>query len=248
MSSDHAVRPIGPPAPGCRADGARCRPRHPGFGRRSRSHRCRRVRHRVRLAAAVRRAAGRDLLAGVLRAVAPGVARRAAGDEGDVVRAADRARSSGRRDRGCSTSAAPPASSSARSTAAATSCSGSTSTRAAIEQAAAAAARRPRSTPARWPIEPFGGERFDAITMIDFIEHVRDPEAELRLAGDRLAAGGRLLISTPRADSAVARATGRHWPQYREEHLTYFSLAGLVGRPPARRPGDRALLRRLARR
>jgi 2-polyprenyl-3-methyl-5-hydroxy-6-metoxy-1,4-benzoquinol methylase len=75
--------------------------------------------------------------------------------------------------------------------------------------------------------DPFEGVQFDAITMIDFIEHVRDPEAEMRLAGERLAPNGRLLISTPRADSNVARATGRHWPQYREEHLTYFSLAGI---------------------
>jgi SAM-dependent methyltransferase len=74
---------------------------------------------------------------------------------------------------------------------------------------------------------PFEDTGFDAISMIDFIEHVRDPEAELRLAGDRLAPGGRLVISTPRSDSIVAKATGRHWPQYREEHLTYFSLAGL---------------------
>jgi 2-polyprenyl-3-methyl-5-hydroxy-6-metoxy-1,4-benzoquinol methylase len=75
--------------------------------------------------------------------------------------------------------------------------------------------------------EPFGDQRFDAITMIDFIEHVRDPEAELRHAAARLESGGRLLISTPRTDSAIARVTGRNWPQYREEHLVYFSLPGL---------------------
>jgi SAM-dependent methyltransferase len=74
---------------------------------------------------------------------------------------------------------------------------------------------------------PFEQIGFDAITMIDFIEHVRDPERELRLAGSRLAPGGRMVISTPRSDSLVSKATGRHWPQYREEHLTYFSLAGL---------------------
>lgn len=75
---------------------------------------------------------------------------------------------------------------------------------------------------------PFGDEQFDAITMIDFIEHVRDPEAELTMARERLAEHGRLLISTPRTDSLVARATGRFWPQYREEHLTYFSMRGLA--------------------
>jgi 2-polyprenyl-3-methyl-5-hydroxy-6-metoxy-1,4-benzoquinol methylase len=75
--------------------------------------------------------------------------------------------------------------------------------------------------------DPFAGESFDVITMIDFIEHVRDPEAELRLSCRRLADRGRLVISTPRTDSTVARLSRRYWPQYREEHLTYFSLAGL---------------------
>ena len=74
---------------------------------------------------------------------------------------------------------------------------------------------------------PFPNEQFDAITMIDFIEHVRDPETELRMAGERLADNGRIIISTPRSDSTVARVTRKLWPQYREEHLTYFSLAGL---------------------
>ena len=74
---------------------------------------------------------------------------------------------------------------------------------------------------------PFPNERFDAITMIDFIEHVRDPESELRMAGERLADNGRIIISTPRSDSVVARMTRKVWPQYREEHLTYFSLSGL---------------------
>ena len=74
---------------------------------------------------------------------------------------------------------------------------------------------------------PFSTERFDAITMLDFVEHVRDPETELRLACQRLADHGRLIISTPRMDSNVARATRRYWPQYREEHLTYFTRSGL---------------------
>ena len=75
--------------------------------------------------------------------------------------------------------------------------------------------------------EPFDGVRFDAITMFDFIEHVRDPEHEVRAAVRRLADGGRLVISTPRVDSLTRRLTGRAWPQYREEHLTYFSAIGI---------------------
>ena len=65
--------------------------------------------------------------------------------------------------------------------------------------------------------------------MIDFIEHVRDPEAELRLAGERLAPTADGCSSRRRAPTRPwPGLTGRHWPQYREEHLTYFSLAGLA--------------------
>jgi 2-polyprenyl-3-methyl-5-hydroxy-6-metoxy-1,4-benzoquinol methylase len=74
---------------------------------------------------------------------------------------------------------------------------------------------------------PFAGVSFDAIVMIDFIEHVRDPELEVRAAAERLAGGGQLVISTPRVDSGARRITGHAWPQYREEHLTYFSAAGM---------------------
>lgn len=74
---------------------------------------------------------------------------------------------------------------------------------------------------------PWPNECFDAVVMIDFIEHVRDPESELRLAANRLNSGGRLIISTPESGSFIHRLTGRLWPQYREEHLTYFSRKGL---------------------
>jgi 2-polyprenyl-3-methyl-5-hydroxy-6-metoxy-1,4-benzoquinol methylase len=76
--------------------------------------------------------------------------------------------------------------------------------------------------------QPFPGVSFDAVAMIDFIEHVRDPEAELQIVAERMRPGSKLVISTPRVDSMVRRAMGRHWPQYREEHLTYFSRAGLA--------------------
>ena len=76
--------------------------------------------------------------------------------------------------------------------------------------------------------DPFPSVTFDAVAMIDFIEHVRDPEAELEIVAARTRPGSRLVISTPRVDSLLRRAMGRHWPQYREEHLTYFSRAGIT--------------------
>jgi SAM-dependent methyltransferase len=74
---------------------------------------------------------------------------------------------------------------------------------------------------------PFPGVSFDAVVMIDFIEHVRDPEAELSVVRDLTHPGSRVVISTPRVDSFLHATARRHWPQYREEHLTYFSRAGL---------------------
>ena len=74
---------------------------------------------------------------------------------------------------------------------------------------------------------PFDRVSLDAIVMVDFIEHVRDPEHEVRAAVEHLADSGRLLISTPRVDSATRRITGRAWPQHREEHLTYFTAIGI---------------------
>ncbi len=74
---------------------------------------------------------------------------------------------------------------------------------------------------------PFPGVCFDAVVMIDFIEHVRDPEAELSVVREVTRPGSRLVISTPRVDSLVHAAALTHWPQYREEHLTYLSRAGI---------------------
>ena len=71
------------------------------------------------------------------------------------------------------------------------------------------------------------GTGWDVVTMFDFIEHVRSPTGTLSAAAQVLAADGVLLISTPRAGSAVHQLTRRFWPQYREEHLVLFSLLGL---------------------
>lgn len=74
---------------------------------------------------------------------------------------------------------------------------------------------------------PFDGLPFDSIFMIDMIEHVRDPVKELTLAVERLNTGGILVISTPRIDHFHRRWMRWSWWHYKQEHLTYFSLAGL---------------------
>ena len=71
------------------------------------------------------------------------------------------------------------------------------------------------------------GLGWNVITMFDFIEHVRSPKSTLAAASQMLAGDGSLLISTPRVGSGTHRLTRRLWPQYREEHLVLFSLAGM---------------------
>lgn len=65
--------------------------------------------------------------------------------------------------------------------------------------------------------------RFEAITMFDFIEHVRDPDDVLRWAKRRLVPGGTLLLTTPRVGALSWRLMGRHWFHYVREHLWFFS-------------------------
>lgn len=70
-------------------------------------------------------------------------------------------------------------------------------------------------------------EFFDVITMIDFIEHVRDPAAILAKAYRLLRPGGRILMLTPNAASLSRRLMGPRWLHYKIEHLSYFTPAGL---------------------
>lgn len=74
---------------------------------------------------------------------------------------------------------------------------------------------------------PFPGERFDAVFMVDFLEHVRSPGAELALVRERLSPEGAVVISLPSLDTLTRRLMGLRWTQYREEHLTYFTRSGL---------------------
>jgi SAM-dependent methyltransferase len=68
---------------------------------------------------------------------------------------------------------------------------------------------------------------FSAVFMCDYIEHVRNPEAVLRLALEWLAPGGKLVITTPRIGSLTHRFMGFGWTHYKTEHLYYFSQQSL---------------------
>jgi SAM-dependent methyltransferase len=63
---------------------------------------------------------------------------------------------------------------------------------------------------------------FDIVTGFDVIEHVADPTGFLRGIAGFLAPGGTCFVSTPDAESLVARAFGRRWHFYYPYHLSYL--------------------------
>ena len=93
------------------------------------------------------------------------------------------------------------------------------------------------------PIEDMqlDADSFDAITLWDALEHVRDPLDTLRRVARALRAGGVLALSTGDITSLCARLSGRRWHLFNlPEHLFFFSpqslrtLFGQVGVSVAR--------------
>jgi SAM-dependent methyltransferase len=71
-------------------------------------------------------------------------------------------------------------------------------------------------------------ERFDLILAFDLIEHLREPVGALSLAVQRhLEPGGQLIASFPNVDGLSRKLLGRHWMQYKPEHLIYLSRRGV---------------------
>ena len=69
-----------------------------------------------------------------------------------------------------------------------------------------------------------GTNQYDVVSMWDFIEHVRDPTANLQKAFDVLKPGGYLVLSTGNIESAMAKLTGRFWHlMIPPRHLHFFS-------------------------
>jgi SAM-dependent methyltransferase len=68
---------------------------------------------------------------------------------------------------------------------------------------------------------------YDAVTMVDFIEHIPDPFSALAKAHQILSAEGILCIVTPDLKSLAALAAGKKWWHFRPAHLGYFNLKSL---------------------
>ncbi|WP_194473376.1 bifunctional 2-polyprenyl-6-hydroxyphenol methylase/3-demethylubiquinol 3-O-methyltransferase UbiG [Bradyrhizobium sp. CCBAU 51753] len=89
-------------------------------------------------------------------------------------------------------------------------------------------------------VDPLPIENYDAVTMLDLIEHVQDPVALLRRAHDRLSNGGKIIVFMPNHDSLIAKvaralesATGgrAHRPVdhiFDCVHVTFFTVDSLA--------------------
>jgi 2-polyprenyl-3-methyl-5-hydroxy-6-metoxy-1,4-benzoquinol methylase len=75
---------------------------------------------------------------------------------------------------------------------------------------------------------PLPERSFDICILIDVIEHVRDPEHFLKEIWRILKDGATVFIATPSVDSWSARALGRHWMEFKPEHLFYFGRATIT--------------------
>lgn len=69
----------------------------------------------------------------------------------------------------------------------------------------------------------FADKSFDVVTLWDVIEHVPDPNAELKEIYRILKPGGVLVVNYPDYSSPPARLLGRKWPFWLSVHLTYYT-------------------------
>lgn len=68
-----------------------------------------------------------------------------------------------------------------------------------------------------------GEERFDAITMFDYLEHSITPGEDLDAVAARLAPGGALLVRVPNLAGWQSRWMGCGWLGVISNHLSYFT-------------------------
>jgi SAM-dependent methyltransferase len=71
--------------------------------------------------------------------------------------------------------------------------------------------------------------RFDVVSMFHYLEHTRDPAAELDAAGTVLGPDGLILIEVPDPESRVAKVMGRFWsPWAQPQHLHFLTVDNLT--------------------
>ena len=84
--------------------------------------------------------------------------------------------------------------------------------------------------PGLFPAPGLEDASFDAVTLMDVIEHVADPGAMLDEAHRLTAPDGALAVLTPDAGALLSRALGRRWPEALRvpEHLVLLTRRGLA--------------------
>jgi SAM-dependent methyltransferase len=71
-------------------------------------------------------------------------------------------------------------------------------------------------------------EQYDVVSMHHYLEHTREPVAEIEAAHTALAPGGHLLIELPDPESALGRVLGRYWiPWFQPQHQHLLSTENL---------------------
>jgi 2-polyprenyl-3-methyl-5-hydroxy-6-metoxy-1,4-benzoquinol methylase len=84
------------------------------------------------------------------------------------------------------------------------------------------------------PLDELPAGRYDAVTLVNVLEHVHEPGAMLRTAARLLRPGGMLAVHVPNFGGLPARLRGASWHQIEPlSHLYYFThrtLAALLRR------------------
>lgn len=68
-----------------------------------------------------------------------------------------------------------------------------------------------------------GLEPFELITMMDVIEHLPDPVSAVRQTFSQLAAGGTLILLTPRYGGRLLAQQGAEYVHFNSDHMYYFT-------------------------
>jgi SAM-dependent methyltransferase len=72
------------------------------------------------------------------------------------------------------------------------------------------------------------GERYDVVSMSHYLEHTRDPRAEIAAAAQVLPEGGLLFIEVPDPESRMGRILGKLWlPWFQPQHQHFLSVGNL---------------------
>jgi len=73
------------------------------------------------------------------------------------------------------------------------------------------------------------GEKYDVVSMSHYLEHTRDPRAEIEAANAVLETGGLLMIEVPDPESRLGKIFGSYWvPWFQPQHQHLVSASNLL--------------------